>query len=156
MVTRMLLDATLAALHYLSIFLLIVFLAAEAVLCKPELISATVIRRLGIYDALYFGFAMAALASGLARLFFGVKGAAFYTSSFFFWAKIAAFVLIALLSIPPTRAFARWRKRLRQNATALPSPEEITGVRKWVMREAHALVLLPIFAVLMARGFGQL
>jgi uncharacterized membrane protein len=32
----MLIDATLAALHYLSIILLVAFLAAEAVLCKPE------------------------------------------------------------------------------------------------------------------------
>jgi putative membrane protein len=152
----MLLDASLAALHYLSIFLLVVFLAAEAVLCKPEFISAAVIRRLSIYDALYFGFAMAALATGLARVFFGIKGAAFYAGNFFFWAKIATFVLIALMSLPPTFAFARWRKRLKQDAHALPAAAEVISARKWVLREAHALVLLPIFAALMARGFGVL
>jgi putative membrane protein len=151
----MLLDATLAALHYVSIFLLIVFLAAEAVLCKPEFINAAIVRRLGIYDVLYFAFALAALATGLARVFFGVKGAAFYAGNYFFWMKIATFVLIALLSIPPTLAYARWRKRLRHDASALPPPEEVTRARKWVMREAHVLVLLPIFAVLMARGYGQ-
>jgi putative membrane protein len=149
-----LLDATLAALHYVLIFLLIVFLAAEAILCKPEFINAAVVRRLGIYDFLYFGFAMAALATGLARVFFGVKRAAFYANSYFFWAKIATFVLIGLMSIPPTLAFARWRKRFKQNAHALPTPEEVTRVRKWVLREAHMLVLLPIFAALMARGYG--
>ena len=151
----MLLDATLAVLHYVSIFLLIVLLAAEAVVCKPEFINAAIVRRLGLYDFLYFGFAMAALATGLARVFFGVKGAAFYAGNYFFWAKIATFVLIALLSIPPTLAYARWRKRLKQDANALPAPEEVTRARKWVMREAHVLVLLPIFAVLMARGYGQ-
>jgi uncharacterized membrane protein len=29
-------------------------------------------------------------------------------------------------------------------------------VRRWVLREAHVLVLLPVFAVLMARGIGQM
>lgn len=151
----MLLDTTLAALHYVSIFLLIVFLSAEAVLCKPEYVNASTVKRLGTYDLLYFGFAMAALATGLARVFFGAKGAAFYAGSYFFWAKIATYVVIALLSIPPTLAFIRWRKRLAQDASALPSDDEIIGVRKWIMRQAHVLVLLPIFAVLMARGYGQ-
>ena len=97
---------------------------------------------------------MVTLATGLARLFFGVKGAAFYTTNYFFWAKIATFVLIALMSLPPTFAFARWRKRLAQDVNALPTSDEIMRTRKWVMREAHALVLLPIFAALMARGYG--
>lgn len=147
----MFLDATFAALHYLSIILLVVFLSAEAVLCKPEYINAVTIRRLGIYDLLYFAFAMAALATGLARVFWGVKGAAFYADSIFFWAKLAAFALIGLMSLPPTLAFIRWRKRLKQDANALPSHDEIRGARRWVLREAHVLVLLPIFAVLMAR-----
>ena len=151
----MLTDATLAALHYLSIFLLIVFLAAEAVLCKPEYISAATVRRLGIYDALYFGFAIAVLATGLARVFFGAKNAAFYAGNVFFWAKLATFVLIALMSMPPTLAFMRWRKRIKQNVDDLPTTDEVVRVRKWVLREAHALVLLPIFAALMARGVGQ-
>jgi putative membrane protein len=151
----MLTDATLAALHYLSIFLLIVFLSAEAVLCKPEYISAATVRRLSIYDALYFGFALAVLATGLARVFFGAKNAAFYAGNVFFWAKLAAFVLIALMSIPPTLAFMRWRKRLKQSVDDLPTTDEVVRARKWVLREAHALVLLPIFAALMARGVGQ-
>jgi putative membrane protein len=151
----MLLDATLAALHYLSIFLLIVFLTGEAVLCKPEYLNAATIRRLGMYDLLYFVFAMAVLATGLARVFFGVKGAAFYAGSVYFWAKIATFVLIALLSIPPTLAFRRWRQRLRQDAGALPTSDEVARARRWILREAHVLMLLPIFAVLMARGYGH-
>lgn len=151
----MVMDATLAALHYLSIIMLVVFLAAEAVLCKPEYLNAATVRRLSIYDGLYFAFAMATLATGLARAFFGVKGVAFYSGNVFFWAKVATIVLIALLSLPPTLAFARWRKQLKQNPAALPLAQEVSSVRKWVLREAHALVLLPIFAVLMARGMGQ-
>lgn len=151
----MLLDATLAALHYLSIILMVVFLSAEAVLCKPEYINAATVRRLGIYDLLYFAFAMAALATGLARVFWGAKGAAFYADSLIFWAKITTFVVIALMSLPPTLAFARWRKQLKQDANALPSEGEILRARRWVLREAHVLVLLPIFAVLMARGLGH-
>lgn len=154
-ITPMHLDATLAALHYLMIFLLIVFLAAEAVICKPEYMSAATVRRLGLYDLLYWGFVTGALVTGLARVFFGVKGAAFYAGSLFFWAKLATFALIGLMSIPPTLAFMRWRTRLQGDAAALPAPDEVVRVRQWVLREAHVLALLPVFAVLMARGLGQ-
>ncbi|MBM3340713.1 MAG: DUF2214 family protein [Betaproteobacteria bacterium] len=150
----MITDTILAALHYLSIILLVVFLAGEAVLCKPEYINAATVRRLSIYDALYFAFAMAALATGLARAFWGAKGFAFYSGNIFFWLKVATFVLIGLMSSPPTLAFARWRKRLKLDASALPAADEVLRARRWVLREAHVLVLLPIFAVLMARGFG--
>ena len=149
----MLADALLAMLHYLAIFMVIVFLACEAVLCKPDYINAATVKRLGLYDRLYFGAAMAALATGAMRLTWGVKGAAFYMGSAFFWAKMAVFVLIALLSIPPTIAFIRWRKQLAGGV--LPSADEVLRVRKWVLREAHAVILLPVFAALMARGFGH-
>lgn len=150
----MITDAVLAALHYLSIILLVVFLSGEAVLCKPEYMSAVTVRRLSLYDLLYFAFAMAALATGLARVFWGAKGAAFYAGNVFFWTKLATFALIGLMSLPPTLAFMRWRKRLKQDASALPTSEDVMRARRWVLREAHVLVLLPIFAALMARGLG--
>ena len=149
------LDATLAALHYICIIMLVVFLSSEAVLCKPEYMSATTIRRLGKYDLLYFGFAMAALATGLARVYWGVKGAAFYSGNVFFWAKVTTFALIGLLSLPPTLAFMRWRKQFKACASAQPSADEVMTVRRWILWEAHVLILLPVFAALMARGFGR-
>jgi putative membrane protein len=152
----MLLDAMLAALHYLAIILLVAFLAAEAVLCKPEYMSAATVRRLGVYDLLYFASAMVVLASGLARLVWGPWGAAYFANSIYFWAKVAAFALIALLSIAPTLAFMRWRRRLKFDASALPAADEVARARRWVMWEAHVLILPPVFAAMMGRGLGQL
>ena len=48
----------------------------------------------------------------------------------------------------------RWRKRVKQDANALPAADEVTRVRRWVLREAHVLVLLPVFAAAMARRLG--
>ena len=36
----------------------------------------------------------------------------------------------------------------------VPMPSELKGVRRWVMIEAHLLILLPLCAVMMARGIG--
>ncbi|MBY4898225.1 DUF2214 family protein [Cupriavidus sp. AU9028] len=149
----MLLDATLAFLHFLAIFLLITFLTAEAVVLRPGITPATV-RRVGIYDLLYFLSAMAALASGLLRLFLGAKGAGFYTPNPWFHAKMTVFVVIALCSLPPTFRFRRWRRQLASRADFVPADAELKSARRWVMLQAHLIVLLPLCAVLMARGIG--
>ena len=152
----MLLDATLAASHYVAIVLLVGCLAAEAVLCKPDYVSAATIRRLRLYDLLYFVCAILVLATGLARLIWGPWGAVYFMARTFFWAKGAAFLLIRLLSIPPTLAFMRWRKRLKTDETALPAADEVLRARRWILWEAHVLILLPVFAAMMGRGLGQM
>src|SRR5262245_49206420 len=90
-------DALYALRHYLAIFAVFVTLSLELVLCKGTLDIAAV-RRLGRIDIAFFVAAMLALASGLARAFFGVKGWWFYAENFFFWIKISTFVLIGLIS----------------------------------------------------------
>lgn len=149
----MLTDALLAFAHFGAIFLLVTFLAAEAVVLRPGLTGGA-LRRVGIYDLVYFVSAMAALATGLARLFYGAKGVDFYLPNPWFHAKMTVFVLIALCSLPPTLRFQRWRKQARANPGFAPGPDEIKAARRWVMIEAHLLILLPLCAVMMARGIG--
>jgi putative membrane protein len=67
----------------------------------------------------------------------------------FFWAKIGTFVMIGLLSIPPTPAFIRWRR-----TSALPTDEAVSKVRRYLWMEMVLFALLPAFAVAMARGYG--
>ena len=64
-----------------------------------------------------------------------------------FWAKMVAFLAVGLISIGPTRAFIKWVK-------VLPDEAAIKSIRRFVMIELHVFVLVPLFAVLMARGFG--
>ncbi|WP_432720845.1 DUF2214 family protein [Jeongeupia wiesaeckerbachi] len=149
----MLLDALLAAAHYLAIFMVITFLTIETVLVRREWMP-TAAARLARYDLVYFLMAMLALATGLGRLFYGIKGAEFYLHNPVFHAKITVFVLIGLISIYPTRRFVAWRKAARADAAFIPPDHELTRVRRCLMWETHLIVLLPILAAFMSRGFG--
>jgi len=149
----MLTDALLAFLHFTAIFVLVTLMAAEAVVLRPDMTPAAV-RRLSQYDFFYFLSAMLVLATGLLRLFYGTKGVDFYLHNPWFHAKITVFVLIALSSLPPTFAFTRWRKQSQKLPDFVPTPAEIKKARRWVMIEAHAFILLPLCAVMMARGIG--
>lgn len=147
-------DALLAYLHYLSIFTLIVFVTAEAVVLRPDMTPA-IRRRLSIYDAVYGASAGAVLVSGLLRLFYGAKGAAFYVHNPVFHIKMGLFVLVALMSIPPTVTILHWKRQGRTLPDFVPTPAEIAKVRRWVMLEAHLIIFIPLAAVLMARGIGM-
>ncbi|HSC79707.1 MAG TPA: DUF2214 family protein [Chitinolyticbacter sp.] len=147
------LDAVLAATHFLAIFVLITFLAIETVLVKREWMPAAA-ARLARYDIIYFLSAMIVLASGLTRLYFGAKGAAFYLSNPVFHAKITLFVLIGLISVYPTRRFQTWRRAALADPGFVPEAADLRRVRSCLMIESHLLVLLPILAAFMARGLG--
>ncbi|MDQ8034919.1 hypothetical protein CEG14_07400 [Bordetella genomosp. 1] len=149
----MVLDALLAWAHFLAIFFLIVVLTAEAVLLRPGL-SAQTVGRLALYDRLYLVSAVLVLATGLARLMLGAKGVAFLMPNPWFHAKIALFVVIGLCSIPPTLAFLRWKRQAARLPGFVPDDAEIRRARRWVMLSSHLLILLPLFATLMARGIG--
>lgn len=150
----MLLDALLAWIHYLAIFLLIVAMTAQTVLLRPP-ITDIAVRRLALYDRVYLISAIAVLITGVLRLTLGAKGVAFYMANPWFHAKIGMFIIIGLCSIPPTIAFLRWRKQVLQQPDYLPDITQTKRVRRWVMLEVHLLVLIPLFATLMARGFGM-
>jgi putative membrane protein len=73
--------------------------------------------------------ALLALATGLLRLFFS-------------------------LSIKPTVSFIRWRRRLAESGELPPTPE-IATARRLLHVEVALLALIPLMAVLMARGIGR-
>ncbi|BCL75492.1 hypothetical protein JHS3_12280 [Jeongeupia sp. HS-3] len=149
----MLLDAILAAVHFIAIFMVITFMSIETVLIRREWMPQAAIK-LARYDLLYALMALLVLASGLARLFFGIKGVAFYMQNPLFHAKLTVFVLIGLLSIYPTLRFRAWRAAAARVPGFVPPDAELAKVRRCLMWETHLIVLLPILAALMARGFG--
>jgi len=146
------LEPLIAYLHYLSILLTTGFLVGELVMCRPGL-TAEQARRLVVIDIVFFATAMGALATGLLRLFFYAKGVSFYTGNPFFWVKMALFVIIAALSIKPTRTFMRWKRTV--SAGIGPDGDAIAGVRRFVHLELGLLALMPLLAVRMARGIGR-
>ncbi len=147
----MLTESVLAYLHLIAILTLVVFLTSQAALCRVEWMNAGVVRRLPKVDAIYALAAIAVLATGLARTWWGSKGFGWYWSQPLLHAKLTLFVVIGLLSIRPTLTFQRWRRQLEASG-ALPNEAEVRKVRRVIIIEAHLLVLVPLAAVLLARG----
>ncbi len=145
-------EPLVAYLHYLSIILTAGFLVAELVTCRHGMTGEQA-RRLAAIDVVFFVSALAALATGLLRLFFYAKGVSFYTGNPTFWAKMALYVIIAVLSIKPTRTFVRWKQAAASGAA--PAGDEIAGARRFIHIELGLLALIPLMAVLMARGIGR-
>ena len=147
-------DAALAYLHFMAIFVLFAFLTVEAVLLRRDPDLATV-RLLGRMDIWYFGAAAVVLLSGFLRLGLGAKGAEFYLSSWPIYVKVGLFLAIGLMSVYPTMAFIRWRRQMEHDAAWRVPPEEYRRMRKLVMIEVHLAALIPLVAVIMARGLGR-
>ncbi len=146
-------EALLAYAHFLAILTMTVFLASEAALCRKEWINPAVVERLARVDMVYGIAAIAVLATGLARTWWGMKGAGWYWSQPLLHAKVTLFVIVGVISIVPTVRFLRWRKALRATG-ALPTDAEIRSTRRLVMIEAHLVAVIPLLAVFLARGVG--
>jgi putative membrane protein len=145
-------EALLAYAHILAILTMVVFITSEAALCRPEWMSPDIVRRLATVDRIYGIAALAVLATGLARMYLGAKGASYYWSHWLLHVKFGLFVLAALLSIAPTIRFIRWQRSLKATG-ALPSEDEVRRTRKLVMAQAHIIPIIPLAAVFLARGF---
>ncbi|MFN3521255.1 MAG: DUF2214 family protein [Phenylobacterium sp.] len=146
-------DLILAISHHLLVFSLPVLLATEAALVRPGMPAAT-LRRVSRIDIHYGAVAGAIILVGVARVIWGVKGPEAYLPNPFFWAKMAAFAVVGLLSVPPTLRILAWRRLSRDHPDFSPDEAEVRFVRRFFLAEALVFVLIPVFAALMARGYG--
>src|SRR6185369_7311740 len=112
--------ALFAFLHHLAAFTLVAAFAIEFVLIRQEL-SLRNARTILVADAVAGASAGALLVVGLLRVFFFEKGAVYYFHSVPFFAKLTLFVLVALLSIYPTREFLSWRHSLKEGRAPIVS-----------------------------------
>lgn len=147
----MLVESLLAYAHFTAILSLVVFLTSEAALCRPEWMNAAVVQRLARVDMIYAASAVAVLLTGVARTIWGIKGAGWYWSQPLLHIKFTLFVVVGLISIKPTLTFIRWKKALAANGS-LPAEAEVRSTRRLVMVQAHLIVLIPLAAVMLARG----
>ena len=147
----MLLESLLAYAHFVAILSVVVFITSEATLCRAEWLNAAVVRRLARVDVIYLVAALAVLATGLARTWWGMKGMVWYWQQPLLHLKLTLFVVIGLISIQPTLAFRRWVKQVDADGT-LPDAVEVRRVRRLVMIQAHIMVLIPLAGSLLARG----
>jgi len=147
-------DFFLASVHHLIVFGIAAVLAAELALMRPAAMSPHTVKLLGRFDAAYGLLAIAILFAGFARVWRGAKGADFYMDNPMFWAKIAAFGVVGILSIRPTMRIAAWQKLLKADSNFVPPLDEVARVRRILLAEIHVFTLIPIFAAAMARGIG--
>lgn len=149
----MLTDLLLAIVHHLLMFTLVAVLVIEIVTVRPGMAPAQ-LKRLGRLDGIYGGAAGLILVVGFCRVFFGAKPYDYYLTSSAFWAKIAAFAVVGALSAMPTLRFMQWARAAAIDAAFSPADTEVAKVRRLMHAEAVVFVLIPIFAAMMARGYG--
>ncbi|MEH6665040.1 MAG: DUF2214 family protein [Brevundimonas sp.] len=135
------LDLTLAVLHHVLVFGLVAMILGQRILLRTAPLD---VDRLGRLDAGVGGTAMLVLIVGVCRVVWGGKGWMAYETNPFFWAKMAAFGLIAAASIAPTLRFMAWRRARRTDPAFQPGPGDVANVRRWLGVEA--LLLLPLLA----------
>jgi putative membrane protein len=144
-------DSAIAAYaHFLSIFCTVALLIAELALFRPRMEPAAV-RLLPRLDLLYLVAVIAIIVTGLLRLFFFEKGAAYYHGSAIFWIKMGLFVIVGLLSLPPTFGFIAIRKSAAGRPVEL-APDRFRRLRRFIVAELAVFALIPLAATLMARG----
>ena len=147
------LEAWLAFFHLSAVIGWVVFASAQAAICRAEWLNATVVQRLARLDRILWIATAAVLLSGLARICWGAKGAAWYWSNPLLHLKLTLFLVAAVLMLGPTRRIARWQRALAADAS-LPAAHEVLGVRRLVMIETHLVAVIPLAAVVLARGYG--
>jgi len=148
-------DLVLAIAHHLSVFALAGLLIAEVALLRPNLTPER-IRQLGLIDMAYGLVAVLIIVVGVLRVIFGDKGADYYLHNWAFWLKMAAFLLVGLLSAPPTLAIIGWRRKVAADPSFAPDAATISGLRRFYVGEIVAFAFIPAFAAAMARGYGML
>jgi len=142
-----------AFLHHVAAFAFVAALAIELVLIREELTLKTA-HKLPLIDLAAGISAGVVLIVGAVRVMYFEKGADYYLHSAPFIAKIALFVIIALLSIFPTIEFLTWLKPLGQGQLPVVSEQKQRLLRAIIHAELGLVVLLILCATLMARGVG--
>lgn len=146
-------DAGLAWLHFVFAFILVSAIGAEMFILRLP-VDGRVARVLLRVDLFYGLSAVLVIIAGVSRVIWGAKGWEYYQAQPFFWAKMAMFGVIGLLSIAPTRTFMRWNKAAGANPSFTAPEAEVKTTRRFVAIEVHLVALLLVFAALMARGIG--
>ncbi len=150
----MLTDLILAIFHHLLIFALAAVLVAEMMLVRPQMSRENALRVARI-DIAFGVLAALILIVGFSRVYFGLKGPDYYWHNGFFHAKLGAILIVGILSILPTMRFIRWRRAIARDSGFEPPMAEVETARRFIHLELVVFFLIPVFAALMARGYGS-
>lgn len=146
----MLLESLLAYLHISAVLGLAVFLTAKVALLRAEVLEGRpqLLQRLWRLDNWCWAAFAAVALSGLARVMFGVKGWQWYLSNPWLGVKLALFAAMVAMGLPARAMLRNWLA-----AGQVPRPPALRSHRRWLMWQAHIMVVLPLFGVLLAYGY---
>ena len=114
--------------------------------------------QLGLLGAMALGqllAAIASLATGMALATEFGMGGGYYLGNHLFLLKIVLFGLLAAVSALPLTQYVRWSRASRAAASFVPLGREIKRVRASVSLAIGLMALMPLPAVLLARGYGN-
>ena len=151
------LDAALAYLHYTAIFMLFAFLTVAGDAAPRDRSTSASCGCWARVGPLVRRPRRARRSSpGSCARACGAKGGDFYFNAWPIYVKIALFVAVGLHL---DQAHARLHPLARARSTATRAgacpPTSTRAMRRIVMIEVHLAALIPIFAVIMARGLGR-
>jgi putative membrane protein len=135
-------------LHFIGLFVLVSALFTEHMLLKKK-ISGTEIKRIARIDLVYVIALIVVFLVGLTLWFWVGKPAVIYTRNFLFHIKLTLFVIMAILSIYPAVFFMKNRKN---GQTQITVPKSIFLL---IRIELFIVFIIPLLAVLMAKGYGM-
>lgn len=147
----MTLEIILSASHILLIMGWVSFLAAQTALSHADWMSAPVLRRLMRLDYYAWLCALLLLLSGVLRLYYGMKGWAFFATQWTLYLKIMVFGFLLLIEFWVTLQHRLWW-RAHEDSASLPDAPHIRNVRKALMLQTHLMIALPILGAMLSRG----
>ncbi|MGE0029752.1 MAG: DUF2214 family protein [Steroidobacteraceae bacterium] len=145
--------ALFAWLHLLAAGVAAGLLLTEYWLCRRAL-DRSQVRLLGTVDLGYFLALIASLATGLARALYFAREPDFYLVNRLFWLKIIVFVAIGLVALAPTLQYIRWNREARTLPAFAPLTREVDRVRAGIAFGLGLWLILPLLAIVVARGYG--
>jgi putative membrane protein len=142
-------ESLLRYIHFVSIFVIVGTLSAEAVLVKSTM-TRRELGRLAKIDGLYGIAALSLLGAGLTLWLGGFgKPDYFYSKNWIFHTKILLFLLVGIISIKPTVFFLKQRKGDQGELVNVPG-----SIMTILKIELGLLAIIPLLAGLMAKGVG--
>ena len=146
-------DIFIPYLHFISIMILMGSLVSEHLILKPKM-SSSQIKSLAGIDLVYGIAAILVLTTGLLRWFVYGKGSDFYLSNPLFHIKLTVFVIMGVLSIFPTIKFRKWKKMVNKGEEPNIDEKATKRLLMFIRIELLLLAILPLLAVMIARGVG--
>lgn len=145
--------AVFAWLHLAAAGIAASLLMAEYWLCR-RVPDRSQVRLLGMADMGYWLALITSLATGLARLLYFGQDPAYYLANRLFWLKITLFVATGLAAAVAALQYQRWNREARVAPAFAPLTREVERVRAAIALGLGLWLVLPLLAVLVARGYG--